>query len=88
MVSDNNAGEELGVAHTPKYTGAIVKLLQWRQWGSVNPVYGMVKVELWPITIGKNPRFLIGERIYSGTYYWGGICNPGIIATHIILVCQ
>ncbi len=25
----------------------------------------MVEVESWPITIGKNPRFLIGKRIYS-----------------------
>ncbi len=55
----------MGVAHTPKYTGAMVKLLQWRQRGSGNPVHGMVEVEPWPITIRKNPRFLIGERIYS-----------------------
>ncbi len=55
----------MGVAHTPKYTGAMVKLLQWRQQESVNPIHGIVKVELWPITIGKNPRFLIGEKIYS-----------------------
>ncbi len=59
---------ELGVAHTPKYTGAMVKLLQWRQRGSINPVHGMVEVEPWPITIGKNPRFLIRERIYSLAY--------------------
>ncbi len=64
-VRDKDAGGELGVAHIPKYTGAMVKLLQWRQRESVNPVHGMVEVELWPITIGKNPRFLIGERIYS-----------------------
>ncbi len=63
-VKDKNAGGELGVAHTLKYTGAMVKLLQWRQWGSVNPVHGMVEVEPWPITIGKNPRFLTRERIY------------------------
>ncbi len=25
----------------------------------------MVEVEPWPISIGKNPRFLTGERIYS-----------------------
>ncbi len=24
----------------------------------------MVEIELWPITIGKNPRFLTEERIY------------------------
>ncbi len=65
MVREEDAGEELGVAHTPKYTGAMVKLLQWRQQKSVNPVHGMVEVEPWPITIGKNPRFLTGERIYS-----------------------
>ncbi len=64
-VRDKDAGGELGVAHTLKYTGAMVKLLQWRQRGSVNPVHGMVEVEPWPITIGKNPQFLIGERIYS-----------------------
>ncbi len=57
-VKDENAGEELGVAYTPKYTGAMVKLLQWHQRGSVNPVHGMVEVELWPITIRKNPYIL------------------------------
>ncbi len=44
-IIDEDMGGELGIAHTLKYTGAIVKLLQWRQWGSVNPVYGMVEVK-------------------------------------------
>ncbi len=43
----------------------MVKLLQWCQQGSVNPVHGIVEVKSWPITIGKNPRFLTRERIYS-----------------------
>ncbi len=65
MVRDEDMGGELGVAYTPKYTGAMVKFLQWCQRGSMNPVHGMVEVEPWPITIRKNPQFLTGERIYS-----------------------
>ncbi len=64
-VRDKDGGRELGIAHTPKYTEAIGKLLQWRQRGSVNPVHSMVEVEPWPITIEKNPRFLTEEKIYS-----------------------
>lgn len=30
---------ELGIVYTPKYSGAIVKLLQWHQWESVNLIY-------------------------------------------------
>ncbi len=44
-VRDEDAEGKLGVAHTPKYTGAMVKLLQWYQRTSVNPVYGIVEVK-------------------------------------------
>ena len=46
----------------------MVKLLQWRQWGSVNLIYGMVEVESWPITTRRNLQYLIGEKTYSLAY--------------------
>ncbi len=67
-IRNKDAGGELGVAHTPKYTGAMVKLLQWRHRGSVNPVHSMVEVEPWSITIGRNPQFFISEKIYFLAY--------------------
>ncbi len=72
-IKNKDAGGESGIPYTPKYTEAMVKLLQWRQQGSVNPVYGMVEVEPWPITIGKNPQFLIGKRIFSLAYIIRGV---------------
>ncbi len=88
-VRDEDVGGELGVVHTPKYTGAMVELLQWRQRGSVNPVHGMVKVEPWPITIEKKSTISYRRKdIFSGIYYQRGACNPGNIATSTILVCQ
>ena len=65
IVRDKNARRKLGVAHITKYIGAMVKLLQWRQLGSVNPEYGIVEVESWLITIERNSQFLTRERIYS-----------------------
>ncbi len=64
-VRDKDGGVELGVAYTPKYIRAIIKLLQCCQQKSFNPVHGMVKVKSWPIIIGRNSRFFIGEKIYS-----------------------
>ncbi len=65
MIRDKDVGRELGVAYTPKYTGAMVKLLQLYQRENDNPIHGIVEVEPWLITIRKNPRFLSRERIYS-----------------------
>ena len=58
MVKNEDAGRELSVTHTPKYIGAIVKLLQWHQQGSVNLVYDMIKVEHWQYPLGKIRDFL------------------------------
>lgn len=65
---DKDAGGELGIAHTLKDTGAMVKLLQWCQWKSINLVHGIVKVEPWLITIRKNPQYITRERINSLVY--------------------
>ena len=64
-VRDEGLGSEDGYTQLPKYTGALVKLLRWRQQGSVHPTHGMVEVEPWPTTEAKNQRFFTGERIYS-----------------------
>lgn len=37
---------ELDIAHTFKYIGAIIKLLQWHQWKYINLVHGMIKDKL------------------------------------------
>lgn len=46
----------------------MVKLLQWRQRRTVNPIYGMVEVELWLISTGRSLRFFIEEKIYCLAY--------------------
>lgn len=38
--------EEFGITHALKYTRAMIKLLQWYQYKSVNFIYNLVKVEL------------------------------------------
>ncbi len=80
-VRDKNARRKLGITYTPKYIGAMVKLLQWCQWESVNPIHGMVEVELWPITIGKNQQFLKRKKIYSLAHIIRGVhIIPAILA--------
>ena len=64
-VRDEGLGSEDGYTQLPKYTRALVKLLQWRRQGSVYPTYGMVEVEPWPTTEARNQRFLTGKRGYS-----------------------
>lgn len=46
MVKDKDIRGKLGVAYIPKYTEAIIKLLQWRQQKNINSVYSIVEVEL------------------------------------------
>lgn len=64
-VRDKGAVKEFGFTYAPKFTGAMVKLLQWHQRGSVNPIHGIVEVEPWPISLRRSPRFFTGEKIYS-----------------------
>ena len=63
-VKDERLESKDGYTQLPKYTGALVKLLQWRQQRSVYPTHGMVEVEPWPTTEARNQRFLTGEKIY------------------------
>ena len=56
---------EMGCTQIAKYTGALVKLFQWRQRGIVNPIHGMVEVEPWPTFVGKNQSLLTGKMIFS-----------------------
>ena len=35
---------------------------------SINLIYGIIEVELWSITIGRNPQYLTKEKIYSLIY--------------------
>lgn len=51
---DKGLGNELCDAQISKYTEALVKLLQWRQWGGVNPTHGMVQVKPWPKSEARN----------------------------------
>ena len=64
MVKNKDTEGKLGIAYTLKYTGAILKLLQLCQRGSVNFIHGIVEVKLWPIIIKKNPRFFTEKWIY------------------------
>ena len=63
-VKDEGIAGELGCTQIPKYTGALVKLLQWRQRGIIDPIHGMVEVELWPTSVAKNQRLLTEKRIF------------------------
>ena len=65
IVRDKGLGSKDGYTQLLKYTGALVKLLQWRRQRSIHPTHGMVEVEPWPTTEARNQRFLIGEKIYS-----------------------
>ncbi len=64
-VKDEGLKSEDGYTQLPKYTWALVKLLQWRRKVSVHPKPGMVEVEPWPTTKTRNQRFFTEERIYS-----------------------
>ena len=64
-IKDKGMTGEMGCTQIPKYTGALVKLLQWHQHGIVDPIYGMVEVEPWPTSVAKNQRLLTGEKIFS-----------------------
>ena len=45
MIRDKDTGKKLDMAHTPKYIRAMIKLLQWCKWGSVNLIYDIVEAE-------------------------------------------
>ena len=64
-VKDEGMAGEIRSTQIPKYTGALVKLLRWRQRGIVDPIYNMVEVEPWPASVAKNQRLLTGEKIFS-----------------------
>lgn len=59
---------ELGFTQTPKYTKAMMKLLQSCQHKYVNLMYSIVEVESWLISIRKSLQFLRRERIYFLIY--------------------
>ena len=65
MVKDKGMAGKLGCTQILKYTGALVKLLQWRRRRIVNPIYGMVEVKPWPTSVAKTQRLLIGKKIFS-----------------------
>lgn len=44
-VRDEDFGNKLCDAQLFRYTGALIKLLQWRQRGGVDPTHGMVEVK-------------------------------------------
>ncbi len=53
---------------TPKgkpviYTGALVKLYNWRNCGQVNEIHGMIELEKMRASITENPRTLGAHRI-------------------------
>ena len=56
---------KLGCTQISKYTGALIKLLQWRQHEFVNLIHGMIEVKLWQTSVAKNQRFFTRERIFS-----------------------
>ena len=45
IVRDEGMAGKLGFTQIPKYTGALIKLYQWRSREVVNLIYGMVEVE-------------------------------------------
>ena len=44
-VKNKGMAGEMGCTQIPNYTGALVKLLQWRRRGIVDPIHGMIEVE-------------------------------------------
>ena len=65
MVKNEGMAGEMGYNQIPKYTLALVKLLQWRQHEIVDPIHGMVEFEPLPTFVAKNQRLLTGKRIFS-----------------------
>lgn len=53
-VKDEGIVGEWGNTQIPKYTGDIIKLLQYCQQKIVNPVHGMVEFELWLISTDES----------------------------------
>ena len=76
-VKDEGMAGEMGCTQIPKYTGALVKLLQWRRRGIVDPIYGMIEFEPWPTFVTKNQRLLTEEKIFSLTHI--------ITGAHVVL---
>ena len=56
---------KLRCTQIPKYTGVLIKLLQWCQYGVVDPIHDMVEVEPWQTLVTKNLKFFTEERIFS-----------------------
>ena len=45
------------------YTGAFVELYNWRNYGQVHEIHGMVELEKWYASTAENPRNLGAYRI-------------------------
>ena len=72
-----------GCVSVPKYTRALIQLLQWFQYKLVNLIYGMIGFEVWQTSVAKNQRFFIKKKIFSLVYIIRGAYVISAIAVTV-----